>query len=62
LPEITAAPSSTRKEYPWLKPADGARSAAFSNRSAVPGASGSPVNARTILRRLMTSVNSTPEA
>ena len=34
----------------------------FSSRSAVPGASGSPVNARTILRRLMTSVNSMPEA
>jgi len=27
-----------------------------------PGASGPPVNARTILRRLMTSVNSMPEA
>ena len=41
---------------------DGARSAAFSSRSAVPGGSGSPVNARTILRRLMTSANSMPEA
>ena len=36
----SAASSSTRNAHPWVKPADGARSACSSSRSRTPGGTG----------------------